>query len=71
MAATNLIRTFFDIMKNFLDQWSARICGTEMIKFLNFQMSFMKTSYPYRCHFDLRRGRGGEEGGRGSCTVST
>ena len=36
MAATNLIRTFFDIMKNFLDQWSARICGEEMIQFLKF-----------------------------------
>ena len=34
MAATNLIKTFFDIMKNFLDQWSARICGEEMMQFL-------------------------------------
>ena len=31
MAARNLIRTFFDIMKSFLDQWSARICGEEMM----------------------------------------
>ena len=30
MAARNLVRTFFDIMKSFLDQWSARICGEEM-----------------------------------------
>ena len=31
-------------------------------------MCFMKPKYPYKCHFDLRRGKG-EEGGGGKVGV--
>ena len=32
-------------------------------------MCFMKPKYPYKCHFDLRRGRKEGEGGGGKVGV--
>ena len=53
-------------MKSFLDQWSVRISGEEIIQFAKFSdVLYEGQVYPYKCHFDLRRGKGEGGGGGG------